>query len=378
MSVIDPRTVILLTGLMSVLMSLVLYSLKRNYPASIKGLREWAFGLLVIFVGSLLFAGRGQLPDLVTIPISNFLVWLGLYLTYVGSQRFFGIAPRVGPWLALLTAGLLLLTWFTLVEPVYHVRLILGTGLRALLFGVHAALIWRQRSITFAKALAIGVLALMTTVQVLRAVTSFYYPLGTDIFNTEPRQQIYITSYALFVLLFSISLVLMATDRLRTELEHLASHDSLTQTLTRRHMNQACEQELQRCQRHDRSMALLLLDLDQFKAVNDSYGHQAGDRVLVNFVTKVGTLLRQADQFGRFGGEEFVALLPETSLAEAIVVADRIRAACSGIDQEPSCTVSIGVTVNRPDSDSVDAMMARADAAMYRAKANGRDRLETG
>ena len=377
MSLIDPPTVILLTGIMSALMSLVLYALKRNYPPSIKGLGEWAVGLLVLFVGSLLFAGRGQLPELLSIPVSNFLVWSGLYLTYVGSQRFFGISPRVGPWLALLTAGLLVFVWFTLVEPIYHVRLVLGTGLRALLFGMHAILIWRQGSITFARGLAIGVLVGTTLIQILRAVTSFFYPLGTDIFNTEPRQLTYITSYALFILLFSISLVLMASERLRTELEHLATHDSLTNALTRRQMNEVCQQELERCRRHGRSMALLLMDLDHFKVVNDTYGHQAGDRALVNFVAKVNALLRRPDHLGRFGGEEFMLLLPETSLEEAVLVAERIREVCAMADPEPYCTVSIGVTTNRQDTDTVDTLLARADAAMYRAKANGRNRIET-
>ena len=377
MSLIDPPTVILLTGIMSALMSLVLYALKRNYPPSIKGLGEWAVGLLVLFVGSLLFAGRGQLPEFLSIPVSNFLVWSGLYLTYVGSQRFFGISPRVGPWLALLTAGLLVFVWFTLVEPIYHVRLVLGTGLRALLFGAHAILIWRQGSITFARGLAIGVLVGTTLIQILRAVTSFFYPLGTDIFNTEPRQLTYITSYALFILLFSISLVLMASERLRTELEHLATHDSLTNALTRRQMNEVCQQELERCRRHGRSMALLLMDLDHFKVVNDTYGHQAGDRALVNFVAKVNALLRRPDHLGRFGGEEFMLLLPETSVEEAVLVAERIREVCAMADPEPYCTVSIGVTTNRQDTDTVDTLLARADAAMYRAKANGRNRIET-
>ena len=377
MSLIDPTTVILLTGIMSALMSLVLYALKRNYPPSIKGLGEWAAGLLVLFVGSLLFAGRGQLPEFLSIPVSNFLVWSGLYLTYVGSQRFFGISPRVGPWLALLTAGLLVFVWFTLVEPIYHVRLVLGTGLRALLFGAHAILIWRQGSITFARGLAIGVLVGTTLIQILRAVTSFFYPLGTDIFNTEPRQLTYITSYALFILLFSISLVLMASERLRTELEHLATHDSLTNALTRRQMNEVCQQELERCRRHGRSMALLLMDLDHFKVVNDTYGHQAGDRALVNFVAKVNALLRRPDHLGRFGGEEFMLLLPETSVEEAVLVAERIREVCAMADPEPYCTVSIGVTTNRQDTDTVDTLLARADAAMYRAKANGRNRIET-
>ena len=376
MGFLDPRTVIVLAALMSGLMSIVLYALKRNYPRSINGLSEWAAGLLVLFVGSLLFAARGHVPDLVSIPFSNFLVWLGLYLTYLGSQRFFGILPRARPWLALFAAGLLVMVWFTLVEPSYHARLLLGTGLRGLLFGVHAILIWRQGSITFARGLAMGVLAGITAIQIMRAVTSFYYPLGTDVFNTEPRQLIYITSYALFILLFSISLVLMATDRLRIDLEHLATHDSLTNALTRRHMNEFCKQELERCRRHGRSVAVLLMDLDHFKVVNDTYGHHTGDRALVNFVTKVNAALRRPDQLGRFGGEEFVAILPETTLEEAVSVAERIREFCAESDPEPYCTVSIGVTTNQKDSDTLETLMKRADAAMYRAKANGRNRIE--
>ena len=120
-----------------------------------------------------------------------------------------------------------------------------------------------------------------------------------------------------------------------------------------------------------------MMDLDHFKTVNDNYGHQAGDRVLVSFVAQVNALLRGPDQLGRFGGEEFMALLPDTSLDEAISVAERIRAACKLVGNEPSCTVSIGITTNRQDTDTLDTLLARADAAMYRAKANGRNRVET-
>jgi diguanylate cyclase (GGDEF)-like protein len=377
MNLIDPRTVTLLAGVMSGLMSLVLYSLKRNYPASIKGLREWSAALLVLFVAGLLFAGRGKLPDYVAISLANFLLWSGVYLTYVGSQRFFGVRPRVGPWMALITGVLLFSVWFTFIEPSYLVRLRVSNMLMAYLFGVHAWLVFMQGPTTFARMLTVGVLAATSATQLLRFVTSFNLPVGADLLDATPYQQVYISSYTFLILLLSIGLVLMASDRLRAELEHLATHDSLTNALTRRHMNEACQKELERCRRHGRSMALLIMDLDHFKEVNDTYGHQAGDRVLVNFVAKVNTMLRQPDQLGRFGGEEFVLLLPETSREEAISVADRIRAACALTDSGPSCTVSIGITTHQQDTDTVDTLLARADAALYRAKANGRNRVET-
>lgn len=379
MSVIDPRTILLLTGIMGGLMSLVLYALKRNYPASIKGLGEWSAALLLLFVGGMLVAGRGKLPNFVSISVSSFLLWCGLYLAYVGTQRFFGVRPRIGPWMTLITGLALVQVWFTLIEPSYHMRLMLTTVVTAGLSGVHAWRVAKQGSLTFSRGLAVGVLVFLLAAQVMRLVTSFTMPmaLNAEFFDTSVIQLIYITSFAFSILLFSISTVLMATDRLRIELQHLANHDSLTNALTRRRLDDACRSELERCRRHGRSMALLIMDLDHFKMVNDTFGHQAGDQTLINFVSRVNALLRGPDQLGRFGGEEFVALLPDTTLDEALLVAERIRDACVLADQAPACTVSIGVTTNRKDNDTVDTLLARADAALYRAKARGRNRIET-
>lgn len=379
MVLIDPRTVMLLAGVMSGLMSLVLYALKRNYPASIKGLGEWSAALLVLFVAGLLVTARGALPDFISISVSAFLLWSGLYLSYVGSQRFFGVTPRMRPWMSFITGVLLIQVWFNLFEPSYHVRMILTTLVTACLTAVHAWLIVRQRAITFARALAIGVLVFLAASQIIRLVSSFgsSFPVNAEFFEASTLNLIYITSFTFSILLFSISTLLMAAERLRTELEHLASHDSLTNTLTRRHMNEACDTELERCRRHGHRLALLMMDLDHFKAINDTYGHQAGDQVLIDFAAKVNALLRRTDQLGRFGGEEFMLLLPETSLEEAIMVAERIRDTCAVVGQVPACTVSIGLTTNQKDTDTVDTLLARADAAMYRAKAHGRNRVET-
>lgn len=375
----DPRTVILLAGVMSGLMAVVLFGLKRNLPASIKGLSEWTTALLVIFAGGVLVSAKGFLPNFVSISLSSALLWSGLYLGYVGTQRFFDIHPRPRRWIALIAAVLLVQVWFTLVNPSYHARLVLTTAITALLTGIHAYLVLKQGSFTYARMLVIWVLSFMSATQVMRLLTSFTSPLASnaEFFDKSVFQLVYVTSFAVCILLFSIGLVLMATERLRTELEHLVTHDALTSALTRSRMNEACERELERCRRHGHSMALLMMDLDHFKAINDTYGHQTGDRVLVGFVSKVKTLLRSADLLGRFGGEEFIAVLPETTLEEAIAVAERILQISPPSELAPSCTVSIGVTTNHKDSDTADTLLARADNAMYRAKARGRNRLET-
>ncbi len=125
-------------------------------------------------------------------------------------------------------------------------------------------------------------------------------------------------------------------------------------------------------------MSILLIDIDHFKSINDKLGHQAGDRALVQFVGAVTTLLRRADAIGRLGGEEFVVVLPETPTEVARVVAERIRDKVAGLSSPEPFTVSIGVTTNASQEDTVDALISRADHAMYQAKERGRDQVVLG
>lgn len=166
----------------------------------------------------------------------------------------------------------------------------------------------------------------------------------------------------------------MAGDRLRAELELLATRDSLTHTFTRRYMGEACAAELERSNRTGKPAAMLMMDLDHFKSVNDTHGHHAGDQVLLAFAARVQGLLRKHDLLGRFGGEEFVLLLPDSTLDVAYQVAERIRNASIPDDQAVGCTVSIGVTAYRGPDDNFDEMLIRADGALYQAKNTGRNR----
>lgn len=378
MTLIDPRTAVLMGGLMSGLMALVLYALKRNYPASIKGLGTWSAALALVFVGGLLGSARDALPDSISVALARTLLAFGVYGLYLGTQQFFDRAVRPRPWLAVLVVFGLLQLWFTVVTPILAMRLGLANGLLGTLLLAHAVLIMRRGSRTLSCWLAAMVTLVMALMQFWRLVSVFVWPVTHDLFEATPEHQLYVSSFASCILLFSISTVLMATDRLRVELEHLAHHDSLTHAYTRRHMDDAVRVELERCHRHGRKLCLLMIDMDHFKAINDQYGHQAGDKVLIDFVVKVNALLRRSDQLGRFGGEEFVLLLPETTMDEALAVAERIRELCAQPSSTPNCTVSIGITTSYKDSDTVDTLMARADAALYRAKANGRNRVESG
>ncbi|MEW6533635.1 MAG: diguanylate cyclase [Thermodesulfobacteriota bacterium] len=169
--------------------------------------------------------------------------------------------------------------------------------------------------------------------------------------------------------------------RLEEELRRLATTDGLTNVWNRRYFMQLAERELDRVRRYKGCFALLLIDLDHFKAVNDTYGHDIGDEMLRKVAETCKTTLRQVDIFARYGGEEFVALLPETSLEEAIVVSERLRGIVSDhstTDSNPPLliTLSIGVTIAGPRCGGLNALLKEADAALYRAKRNGRNRVE--
>ncbi len=173
-----------------------------------------------------------------------------------------------------------------------------------------------------------------------------------------------------------------ARKHVESELRRLSVTDSLTGLSNRRYFFKRLSALLAACQRKSRPMAVLMLDIDHFKAVNDQHGHAAGDAILMEFSNAVSQLLRQSDLLARLGGEEFAILLPETDAQGAWELAERIRQVVAAArveiaNTQVSVTVSIGIS-QRLDSDiSEDEVIVRADNALYRAKSRGRNRVES-
>ncbi len=173
-------------------------------------------------------------------------------------------------------------------------------------------------------------------------------------------------------------------EKSRTVLEKQrfkALHDPLTELPNREYYNERANYEYQRWQRYNRPLTLAVFDIDHFKRINDSHGHQAGDRVLKVIGRSVAKRLREVDFFCRFGGEEFVAIMPETSLADALPVLDTIRAAIANAsfnykEQPISITLSVGVTEFKT-GDDLEVAFARADEALYAAKSGGRNCIKS-
>ncbi|MDP3032174.1 MAG: diguanylate cyclase [Rhodocyclaceae bacterium] len=165
--------------------------------------------------------------------------------------------------------------------------------------------------------------------------------------------------------------------------ETLARTDALTGLVNRRAFDAALDQEIRRAQRYDAPLSLVITDIDHFKSINDRFGHHVGDQVLIDFARTLTAAVRDVDTVGRWGGEEFVILMPGTALEEAAIVAERMRLAVAGAPTRTpgvTCgyTASFGVTAYGEASSTADTLMASADAALYRAKNGGRNRVEKG
>ncbi len=171
------------------------------------------------------------------------------------------------------------------------------------------------------------------------------------------------------------------TGMLQEQLDRASRTDELTQLFNRRYGTQRLEDEMSRSRRYDRALAVSLLDIDYFKKVNDTHGHQAGDEVLVEVAARLSAVSRDSDCVIRWGGEEFLVLFPETEIHEAASIVERFRFQLGGtpvpvLDDGAQLSITIsGGVAELEEGDTPESFVARADAALYRAKEIGRNRL---
>lgn len=373
---LDTRTAVLLITAMSLLMAVIFFALRRSYPDSIHGLSTWGTALLLIVIGSVFATTKGILPLFFYTVLPNFLLCTGIYLLYAGTQLLHKQQPRYGRWMACICAFVAVTAWFTWVSPDYVMRLRVINVLMLLLFCSEAVFLAQQRPVNFPRGMALLVTLTLIGLQIYRFASTFMNDFSTSVLDNSMRQSIYISGFSFSILLFSVSAVLMAGEKLNEELRHLASHDSLTNALNRRHFHDIAKQELARSQRRGNDISLIAIDVDYFKRINDEYGHQCGDQVLLELVHLCQQQLRPGDLLARFGGEEFFILLPDTNLKDALSIAERLRSLCDANSSEPHYTISLGVSSCAANSlQELTPLLKAADQALYIAKEQGRNRV---
>lgn len=385
----DVRT--LLVGITCLEVSLFLgmfiyWRSQRTYP----GFGSWTFCNLAMLLGCLFLGLEGWLTLALTQTLGNTLFVVAAQFRLRAIRDFLG-GPRHPRWEWLLAPlTLAALTWYTLVQPSWPLRTLVVSLPIALLALLGVRLLWQAQAPGLrtlyratAAAVMIYVLALL-----LRAVLVLPLPADSGLFMVSPWQSLYFLVGVMVEVFWNLTFVMLNSQRLaieltetRNELARLASIDPLTGALNRRSLLARGELEFGRTRRHGRPLAVLALDLDHFKQVNDTLGHAAGDRVLVTLVQLCQEQLRINDALGRLGGDEFVALLPETDLEGARRVAERLRlASAQGLSNgleglEQALSISLGLSVSHPRDADLHELLERADLALYQAKQAGRDCL---
>lgn len=377
---LDPGVAIATSALMSFVLLGLLGSLLRAGKA---GIAEWFGANLAVVVALPLILLRGKIPDGLSVVVANVLLALGGAAYYAGCARFLGRRPQWPILLAGVTAvGVAVIYWRYAVDSipmrVFSTTLFSGAFCTALVWMLlrhsPAGRSTYPYRVTAIIAFVFGVCQLIRGVYFL----TLHAASNPSMFATAGSVLLLVVAAAIMPIL-SMSAMLMVHDALLADARDAANRDFLTGALSRQGFEALARRHVGRVLRHARPLALLILDLDHFKRINDTLGHAAGDAVLRAFVQMAQAQLRPADVLGRIGGEEFALLLPDTDSGNAMHLADRLRKAAAAhvvMAGAQSCRYSLsgGVAVWQP-GESFDRLSARADRALYDAKYQGRDRI---
>ncbi|MES2546515.1 MAG: GGDEF domain-containing protein [Pseudomonadota bacterium] len=375
------QTMLFMSGLMALALSLLLLAIHARTKV-VSGLKHWVYANFCIGVAIILFIQQG-----ISIPIRALVGGLfmvcGLALYFI-SIRLFEERPLNNKWiqqfLAALIASNLLITFLSKNE---YVSVVVNTALCVLIsfacaiYLLHYSRCKRSAEYRFTG----GFFVIFAGLTLYRLYVLCLDQAQPVLHLTEwTLNEVTFLACMISVLAINFGFILMVNEKLAEMLAHTAGHDWLTGVMNRRNLEQVVEDATAKSARLKQSQAMLLMDLDKFKLINDTYGHLFGDTVIQSFAELAKSNMREIDLLGRYGGEEFCIVMPDTTEQEAALLAERIRkkfetTAMPINGKNIHCTVSIGVCDSNHGGKDFKSMFAAADQALYAAKKAGRNTI---
>lgn len=376
-------TLLLVILVLSATVSATLASVARRFQRD--GMRYWAWGLTLHTLTYGLFMLRGQVSDLISVVLANALLAASFALMSEGVQQFLRI--WWSRWLVWAPVPGVAVTYLLLLEH---------TQARIVLAGLVIAwqctlIVWqlasqRHRIAGRGAYIVMGSFLTIAVAFVLRSAGALYGAVGiASITTANPLLSATFLFVAVSLMMVCQGLVLMTNERADERNRTLAMQDELTGLSNRRFILEALALHLAQAVRSTKPLTVLMLDVDYFKSINDSYGHLSGDRVLRELAACLKARLRAQDLAGRWGGEEFLVVLPDTDASGAWVLAEKLRLAVEHTrfttrdGRAIPLTISVGFHTLQPEllgTADLDALISSADQALYQAKQNGRNRVE--
>jgi len=358
-------------------MSGILFVIARNYPKSIHGLSQWYQSSFLLALSLPLFLARGHIPDMLSIVLANLLILLCFMMMNSGTRKFAGAASYNGKLMFLLVLiYILLFAWFTYIQPNIAMRVVCLSIFTLAVTVDQLVLVLKKLPDTTGRNMLILALAGMIITRIVRVASlALGYDVPTGVLDSSISQLIFLATPAVMIPLATISYITLATERLHQDLEHMSHHDDLTGCLNKKTATRELEKEISRARRYHHTFSIMMIDLDNFKNINDTHGHLEGDKVLVDFAQKAKAAIRETDQISRFGGDEFLIILPNTTTKEALFSSERIHLAAKTSDS--SWSASIGISEWQGHNDTLDALLTRADKSLYLSKKLGKNQTQT-
>ena len=379
---LDLGTVHTLIIAASLVVSIGALAAARSYPSHVRfGLHLWGISAALQALTYLLLTLRGMVPDGLSIVVANTVSTLSGALAYAAIRALHQRRIPKDQITALVIAALGAYS-LTMGADMISRRIIIVSVFKLIIYGlvIHELLRAARERDRRIHDLTIGTYAIAALVFLVRLIdaarpsTPEWEPLTPDVVQQLTFLTVFLTTFAA-----SMLYVLMAGQEVNGQLYRLATFDGLTGIYNRRAFEQLARKELSRGNRSGALPALIIFDIDDFKGINERLGHVTGDQVLREVIDSIQSALRQQDILGRWGGDEFCALLPETSLETARAVAERLR---ERVVQTPlehhgqrlQLTVSAGLAAAVRHDGSFTALVGRAGQALHEAKRSGRNR----